>query len=165
LDPELRRPAIPFAPSLPRAYFAKTLVTVRDEQESRQLLAELDPAFTTLVAEPLGAALGGSTGDIRIVSASEQEYVVEYASERPALLRMSVPYFPGWTATAGDEDLRIVRVDHAFMGVIVPAGQRQVRLAFSSTYFRAGAVISLIATLLMIAVAIRKPQRTLVGER
>ena len=182
LDPELRRAAIPFAPSLPRAYFAKTLVTAANERESRELLAELDPAFTTLVAEPLGAALGGSTGDVRIVSATEQEYVVEYASERPALLRMSVPYFPGWTATAGDEDLRIVRVDHAFMGVIVPAGQRQVRLVFSSTYFRAGAVISLIATLLMIAVAIRKPQlplaskpriesgptagqRTLVGER
>jgi hypothetical protein len=165
LDPELRRAAIPFAPSLPRAYFAKRLVVLTSEEESRQRLKGLDPAVETVVAESLDPALGGVAGEVRVVSMAEEEYVIEYESPTDALLRLSVPDFPGWVATVGTELLPMVRVDHAFIGVVVPAGERQIRVSFSSTYFGTGLAISLIAVLLMVVGVVWRPRLAPTSQR
>jgi uncharacterized membrane protein YfhO len=58
-----------------------------------------------------------------------------------------VPYFPGWQATIDGRPLEILRVDHALMGVSVPAGDKEVLLRFRSTRFAAGAWISVLTLL------------------
>ena len=147
VDPELRAAVIPFSPTLPRAYFARSIAVVEDDADSRARLATLDPATETIVAEPVDPALANPNAQIRIVSSSESGYVLRYDLAADSLLRLSVPYFPGWTAEADGQKRRIVRVDHAFIGVVVPAGQGDVRLEYRSTYFAWGAAVSLLTLL------------------
>lgn len=147
VDPELRRAVVPFSPIWPRAYFARSITKVEDDADSLARLATLNPAEETLVAEALDPALANAEGRVEIVSSPESTYVLRYNIGAESLLRMSVPYFPGWTAEAGGKELRIVRVDHAFMGVIVPAGQGELRLEYRSTYFAWGVVASLMTLL------------------
>jgi len=147
VDPELRAAVIPFSPTLPRAYFARSIAVVESEDESRARLATLDPATETIVAEPLDPALANPNAQIGIVSSSESGYMLRYDLAADSLLRMSVPYFPGWTAQADGQELRIVRVDHAFIGIVVPAGQGELTLEYRSKYFAWGAAISLLTLL------------------
>jgi hypothetical protein len=167
VDPELRRAVIPFSPTLPRAYFARSIAVVESEDESRARLATLDPATETIVAEPVDPALASPNAQMQIVSSSESGYVLRYDLAADSLLRMSVPYFPGWTAQADGQELRIVRVDHAFIGVVVPAGQGDLRLEYRSKYFAWGAAVSLLT--LLIALALiggrgRKPAAPLLNQ-
>ncbi|MDA1235953.1 MAG: YfhO family protein [Acidobacteria bacterium] len=147
VDPELRAAAIPFSPTLPRAYFARSIAVVEDDADALARLATLDPAAETVAAEPVDPALANPNAQVRIVSSSESSYVLSYDLAAESLLRMSVPYFPGWTAEADGQKLRIIRVDHAFIGVVVPAGQGELRLEYRSTYFAWGAALSLLTLL------------------
>ncbi|MGO9010381.1 MAG: YfhO family protein [Bryobacteraceae bacterium] len=54
-----------------------------------------------------------------------------------------MPYYPGWRATVDGEQLPIVHVDLALMGVVVPAGDREIQLSFRSDSFKIGVVITL----------------------
>jgi uncharacterized membrane protein YfhO len=58
------------------------------------------------------------------------------------LLRLSVPYYPGWTATIDGARQRVLRVDHAFLGIEVPPGDGELRLVYTSTYFLGGAALT-----------------------
>ena len=61
------------------------------------------------------------------------------------LLKISVPYFPGWTAMVDGNPCPVARADHALMGVAVPAGERELRLRYWSNYFGRGAAVSALA--------------------
>ena len=75
-------------------------------------------------------------------------YRIHYKCATPSLLRVSNAYFPGWTAKSGAQDLPVLPVDLALIGVVVPAGQGDLVLDYHSTYFAAAAwttMVSLIA--------------------
>jgi uncharacterized membrane protein YfhO len=91
--------------------------------------------------------LADAEGQVEIVSTTESSYELRYDLEAQSLLRMSIPYFPGWTAEAEGRELRMVRVDHAFIGVVAPAGKGQLVLSYQSRYFALGAGFSLLALL------------------
>ena len=77
---------------------------------------------------------------------------MHYRATRPALLRVSIPYFPGWQATIDGVSCPILRVDYAFMGLIVPPGEKDLRLFYRSNYFALGASLSAAALLGALAV-------------
>lgn len=147
VHPELRRPVVPFSPTWPRAYFARSITQVADAADSLARLATLNPTEETLVADMLDPALANPQGQVEIVSSSDSSYTLSYNVLAESLLRMSIPDFPGWTAEADGRELRMVRVDHAFIGVVVPAGQGLVTLRYHPRYFAAGAGLSLLALL------------------
>jgi len=63
------------------------------------------------------------------------------------LLRVGNAYFDGWTAKTGSQSLRVVPVDHALIGTVVPAGEGDVDLDYHSTYFLSGALTSCLSIL------------------
>ena len=87
-----------------------------------------------------------------VVSFGEQWYRIHYHAVSPSLLKLSVAWYPGWRAEVDGEPLPIVRVDHALMGVIVPAGDNEVALNFHSNHFGTGLAISLASGLVLLAV-------------
>jgi uncharacterized membrane protein YfhO len=52
--------------------------------------------------------------------------VVRARASRDALLVLADNYYPGWEATVDDEPEAIVRVNHTFRGVPLPAGEHTV---------------------------------------
>jgi uncharacterized membrane protein YfhO len=85
-----------------------------------------------------------------VVSYGEQWYRVHYHAVSPSLLKLSVAWYPGWRAEMDGQPLPIVRVDHALMGVIVPAGDNEVAFNFRSNRFGTGLAISLVSGLVLV---------------
>jgi uncharacterized membrane protein YfhO len=72
-------------------------------------------------------------------------YRVRYQAQRPTLLRVAVPYFPGWRAEVDGQPASVMPADLALIGVSVPAGSHELTLRYRSTWFLAGAAISLLS--------------------
>ena len=47
--------------------------------------------------------------------------------------------------------LEVIPVDHALMGVVAPAGEREMLLEYHSTYFLLGALVTLLSTAVCVA--------------
>jgi hypothetical protein len=135
---------------LPRASFPGTITEAVSIDESRRMLAAHDPSHTVIVVAPHPATRQDASATASIVWHDEQGYRIRYKAASPSLLRLSVPYFPGWHATVNDTECAVVRADHALTGIIVPAGENELTVRFRSNYFGAGAAISVTALLLVV---------------
>ncbi len=116
--------------ALPRAFVPRRLRRVADARERLDELARAsDFAQTVWVSEPgtPDEANGEATLFLRSVG---PDLVVEARAAAPTLIATSIPDWPGWTAREGERSLPTVTVNHAFVGVRVPAGEHTVRLAY-----------------------------------
>jgi len=145
---------------LPRAYFPKAVEDVRSMEESRRALETLDPAVKSIVLWPHPPIQQDPEAAGLVVSYGEQWYRIHYHAVSPSLLKLSTAWYPGWRAEVEGEPLPIVRVDHALMGVIVPAGDNEVTVNFHSNHFGSGLAISLVSGALLVAcMRIGRPSR------
>ncbi len=131
--------------ALPRATFARRIDVGAD---ARPLLASHDPVESAIAADAVPSHDPAAT--VVSIERGEQTLRVRYRAAAPSLMRVAIPYYPGWRATAGGRELPVVRADHALMGVVVPAGEGEVALRFVSRYFLAGAAISAVAAALVL---------------
>ena len=127
---------------LPRAYFARSVAGAATADESRRRLDTLDPATSAVVAGNVPAIELDPQASATMSAEGEQGYRIRYRTSRTGLMKVSVPYFPGWQASVDGQRREILRVDHALMGVVVPAGEKELVLRFHSTWFAAGAWLS-----------------------
>jgi hypothetical protein len=134
------------ASALPLAFFARHVSTVPDERSVRDRLTDLDPSRETLV---VGAAPSTQPDPAALVTVLERDgdhLTLQYRSTSSNLMRVAIPWFPGWHATTQDGlELPVMTVDRAFIGVIVPPGQGELRLFYTSRWFVPGAAISGVA--------------------
>jgi hypothetical protein len=131
--------------ALPRVFAPERAMPARGREEAAARLPSLDPAREAVV-EGLPAAMptnGGAT--VRIVNYETGMYRVRYQAQRPTLLRVAVPYFPGWRAEVDGQPASVMPADLALIGVSVPAGSHELTLRYRSTWFLAGAAISLLS--------------------
>lgn len=70
---------------------------------------------------------------------------------RDAFLFVSDAYYPGWSATVDGRQTQLYRAQHAFRGVIVPAGEHEIRFRYEGMWFRRGLWISVASLLLAVA--------------
>lgn len=80
---------------------------------------------------------------------STEHFVVEVQAERPVLLTLAQSHYSPWRARVDGAPATLIRVNHAFQGVAVPAGRHEVRLDYEDRRFRVGACISLAAVALV----------------
>jgi hypothetical protein len=69
------------------------------------------------------------------------KYLVQ--SQTPGLLFESVNYYPGWKAYLDGRETPLIRADHAFRAVYVPAGRHVLKMTFEPIDFRLGIWIGL----------------------
>jgi hypothetical protein len=132
---------------LPRAMFPPELVPVRSPEESRQKLATLDPSRQALVPEGLAVTAQDPAGSAQVTAYQPGIYRIHYKCVSPSLLRISNTWFPGWQAHVNGQQLPVVTVDHALIGVVTPAGEADLELSYRSTYFGVGVAVSLLTAL------------------
>jgi hypothetical protein len=133
----------PNASALPRITAPPVVVTVGSSAEAAARLRLLDPAREAVV-EGRSTAPGGPV-QARILSYSGSEYGIAYQASEPALIRIAVPYYPGWRAQVDGHALPVFPVDLALSGVTVPAGSHELLFRYESTWFRTGAFISAVS--------------------
>ena len=84
---------------------------------------------------------------MRIAGYQGDLYRARYQADHANLLRIAVPYFPGWRAEGDGRAVNVMPVDVALMGAVVPAGDHELVVRYRSTRFAAGAAISAVAWL------------------
>jgi hypothetical protein len=119
--------------ALPRAYLVPDVVRV---DEGRALAAMQapgwDPRQTAFVSTDAALDLPGGPldGEADLVTHEPDRVVVRTRASRPALLVLADNDYPGWEATVGGAPAEIVRANHTFRGVVVPAGEQTVEFTF-----------------------------------
>ncbi len=69
---------------------------------------------------------------------------------QPALIVASESWYPGWQVYVDNKLFPLVRANYAFLGVIVPLGNHQIKFIYQQPwYYMAGKIISLIALLIV----------------
>ncbi len=149
----------PDSGTLPRVYAPERATPVRGWAEAAARLVTLDPASETVVEGLAAPIASGGGAQARILDCEPTLYRVHYQAERPTLLRVAVPYFPGWHAEVDGQPASVLPADLALMGIPVPAGSHELTLRYRSTWFATGAAISLLSWLALLvgqAVSLRR---------
>ncbi len=139
---------------LARVSFPKALEQVNSLEQSRTALAKLNPAEGSIVLGPVASLRQDANGTARVTNHQEGRYRIHYRAAANSLLRFAVPYFPGWRAEVDGRELPVLRTDHAFLGVVVPAGEKDLTLVFHSDRLAAGALLSFAGWLLVFGLAL-----------
>jgi len=136
--------------ALPRVSVPKGITWIPDPAAARTALAMLDPAQGSVVEGPQRDLRQQQPIELTVASYREDSYQIRYsAPSAPGdmLIRIAVPYAPGWTASVDGAPAAALPVDYSLSGVVVPAGQHELRLQFRPHTFRVGAGLSILGAL------------------
>ncbi len=136
------------SPVLPRFHFPPRILGVADV---RRELARLDPEQAALAESRRPFERANPGGGVEVREARDDRYVLRVRAAGDSVMRIAVPWFPGWRASIDGRPAEVFRLDHALMGLNVPAGAHEVVVWYRSTYFFAAAAIS-IATVAVLLV-------------
>lgn len=76
---------------------------------------------------------------------------LEGADDRQTYLLVAETWFPDWHATVDGSPAEVVRGQGALLSVALPPGAKRIELAFSSSSYRLGAVVSFLSLALALA--------------
>jgi uncharacterized membrane protein YfhO len=122
----------------------------------------LDPARFAVVEAP-ARALTPEGARVEIMNYQDDFYRLRYAAPADCLLRIAVPFFPGWAAAIDGLAVEVLPVDYALSGVLVPAGEHEVTLQYRSRWFRLGAIASLVTAAACLGMILRSLFRRSAG--
>jgi len=146
--------------ALPRAFYVPSLARVPDALVL-PMLAEgrVDPRAMALVGVADATAWtgggGDGTGTASIVGNEPQDVTVAVSADAPGYLYLADQYAPGWRAEVNGTATEILRANHAFRLVAVPAGRSQVVFRYRPLSLRLGGLVSLATALLIVLVWVR----------
>jgi hypothetical protein len=133
-----------------RERFIERLIEMKDYPRNvllRRLTVDSDRERTDLLAfRPAGAP----KATVEIEQATPTDYRLRIAAPRHSLIASSVPIWPGWKVERDGKALRVVEINGAFIGFVVPPGTGAVRVFYDPLSFKVGLLVSL-ATLLGLA--------------
>lgn len=136
--------------ALPRVSVPPAVMFAPNAESARNMLAALDPARSAIVETP-PRSLSPAGARVNIVNYEDDFYRIHYSAPAECLLRIAVPYFPGWSAAIDGRPAEVVPADYALSGVIVPAGEHELTFRYRSRWLAAGAILSAATTFACLA--------------
>ena len=155
--------------ALPRAHFAPRAEVVDDEEATLARLASPrhDPRRSVLLASPprdgwLGERppAGRRGGYVGMASSQGETVVLRVDADVPGFAVLTDQFAPGWTATVDGEPAEVLRANHAFRAVRVPAGRSTVRFVYRPDALYRGAAVSGAALLALVLLSLRARRAT-----
>ncbi|WP_162909830.1 YfhO family protein [Aggregatilinea lenta] len=142
----------------PRAWLVGAAEWAASDDDAEALLRrpDWDPQVTVILAgTPPAGILSDATpqGTVTVLDEQPSRLMLHVESDAPGYVVISTTDYPGWHATVNGAPADIHRANLAFQAVAVPAGSADVTLTFRPNGLRAGAVISLAALLIALALA------------
>ncbi|MDB4969707.1 MAG: conserved rane protein of unknown function [Myxococcales bacterium] len=144
----------------PRAFVVYRAQRVDGEAAAARAVAERSwkPSRVAIVEEavdlpaPDGSPSPLATTPVRFVREGPTTLTLEVPLERPGMLIITEPWYPGWRVTVDGKPATLHRVDYALRGVRLDAGTHEVDFEITSMPLRAGAVVTMLALLVAGAV-------------
>jgi hypothetical protein len=152
---DMRGRVEPDPSALPRIFVPPAVTWVADEHAARAALASMDPAQATVV-EGSPRAIGPPPAGVNVIEYRENWYKIRYSSPAETLLRIAVPYAPGWKARVDGAEIAILPADYAFSGILIPPGQHDLTLEYRTDSTLAAAGLSLLTAVALAFLALRR---------
>jgi hypothetical protein len=142
------------AVATPQAALPGRLLGSSDPERLRARL-ETEPDFLRQ-ALVLGSdeTLSGRAEILSLERAAPETIRIRVRGESPRVLALPETDDGGWTASADGRSLPTLRIDGAFLGVRVPAGETTILCRYTPPGFRAGALISAVCLTILAGAAV-----------
>jgi uncharacterized membrane protein YfhO len=142
---------------LPRFFLVWRVRRVANMEEGLAVMGspQFDPGAMAVVEGPVDSANFPEAARLKAVKVlhyEPQRVVIETDSPAPAFLVTSETYYPGWRAFVDGEERPLSLTNVAFRGMPVPAGRRRIEMRFEPRILWHGAVISLLAWVMLVGV-------------
>ncbi|QOY88891.1 YfhO family protein [Paludibaculum fermentans] len=144
-----------FSPTLSRVSVPRSVALVTSPGEARKRLAHLAPSEVALVESAISGGSQDPAARVEITAYAGDSYRIRYTAASPSWLRLSVPYFPGWSASVSGHPVPVAPLDLALTGILLPSGTNEVVVSYRPTWFLAGALTSALSALLIAAMLAR----------
>ncbi|MEY2477862.1 MAG: hypothetical protein QOG87_3177 [Actinomycetota bacterium] len=144
-------------PRLPEAYIVGQVRQVRSADVVRAVRGDVafDPVEHAIVDETCGVCRGldqpGSAGTAAVVKRAANALDMRVRADRRGMLVVSQGWFPGWRATVDGRAVELHRVNGMLNGLVVDPGSHTVKLSYRAPGLRAGALVSLLTLLGLVA--------------
>lgn len=127
----------------PRVQAARAVRLARDADEARRQLVEGNvPPDAVVVVGDVPPEMGGAPADVEVVLDKPRQMKIALRSDSAQLLVVRDTMFPGWRAHVDGTPAAILTVDSLFRGVVVPAGEHEVRFNYKPASYGRGAAAS-----------------------
>ena len=105
--------------------------------------------FVTVTNQTTATVLGSKFGNHTVD--------VEVQAAQPSLVVVAQTYYHNWRALVDNQPTRLLRANHAFQAVEVPAGKHQIHFYYHDSMFETGAAVSILAWLGCLICLVRLP--------
>ena len=85
--------------------------------------------------------------NIKIKKYSNNKIELNVDTDENGLLWLSEIWYPAWKAYIDGENTKVLCADFSFRAIEVPKGNHEIKFIFSSSYFKLGALITIISLL------------------
>jgi len=143
--------------ALGNAWFVTSVKWVQNADEEIEALNDFNPAEEAIIDTRFEnnvtelSPMIDSISSIELVSYKPNELIYESQSDQPHLAVFSEIYYDrGWNAFLDGEPAPYIRVNYVLRGMMVPAGQHDIRFEFHPKAYFMGEKISFISSLLLI---------------
>jgi hypothetical protein len=141
--------------ALPRAYLSYRSVRAEGTEALARWLGRDFDARRTSVFEGEAPALEGPPGidAVHVTRSAPERLELAVAPEQPALLIVTDAWHPGWRAWVDGREVAVMRVNAHFRGVALRGGAQHVEMRFEPWTWRAGRLVSLAASGVLLLLA------------
>jgi hypothetical protein len=134
------------APPLARLYHDVDVVPDPAGRLARLEAAGYPLLERAVVEHPLsGLDRPARPGEVRVTRRDQTRVEVSVRGDGDGLLVLADPWYPQWRVEVDGRPAELLRVDHAFRGVRVPAGSHRVVFRYEDTALRLGLGLSVLA--------------------
>jgi len=143
--------------ALPRALLVPSARLYRDGKQALADILEGRIDFRseiTLAGKKDSVEKRGATGTARITSYATDSVTVRTSAAGPAFLLLSDSYDPGWRARVDGRPAELLRADHAFRAVRLPAGEHFVDFLYRPASFILGLLLSALGIMMALLMAL-----------
>ena len=126
---------------------------------------DFDPRRTVFLppeARRMVTVTNSSPASISVREFSAHRVRLETEAAEPALVVIAQAFYPNWRASVAGRPAPLLRANHAFQALQVPAGRHQVTLVYHDRAFYAGGVISLVSAAACVLLCLRGRKRPVV---
>ena len=139
--------------ALPRAYVVGQYYLVTSSRAGLSYMARGFPMRREVVLEEAPVVSIGPGGAAEIVRYEDEEVAVALTDSAGGILVLSDTYYPGWRAFVDGVERPILRANHVFRAVVIPAGAQEVVFSYEPNSFRYGLLVSVAAAALWLGLA------------
>jgi hypothetical protein len=151
---------------LPRFFAARNIVNEFDDVKRVERMLRHEE-WRDVIVKRLPSHLGSETirrlvrapgsAQVRSQQLRADRFVVDVNARDWTLIASSQPDWPGWKAFRNGKRLKLVTINEAFFGFVVPPGKSRIQVVYMPMSWRVGATVSIttLAALLLVGLALR----------